>query len=167
MFEIGEYVMSTGNGICRIEDITHPEFVTSNSDKMYYLVVPVDEKTSKLYIPTDNAVGKIRGVMKEEEVDSLVNEIPHIEEVWVDNDKQRENAYKQYIASEDPRKLVSIIKSIYNRKQERMSNGKKSTAVDDRYFKLAEHILYSELAFVLGKETDEMEGFIAQRIHES
>lgn len=51
--------------------------------------------------------------------------------------------------------LVKIIKNMYLRRQERISSGKKATVLDDRYFKLAEDKLYSELVFATVKtETD-------------
>lgn len=37
-------------------------------------------------------------------------------------------------------------------------------AMDERYMKLAEDALYSELAFVIGKERSEMESFIREHI---
>ena len=43
--------------------------------------------------------------------------------------------------------LISIIKTLYIRKQKRMAEGRKCTAVDEHYFKLAENQLHSELTF--------------------
>ena len=44
--------------------------------------------------------------------------------------------------------------------------GKKSTVVDDRYFKLAENSLYSELGFSLNKTKDEVSVLIADSVNE-
>ena len=40
---------------------------------------------------------------------------------------------------------MGIIKLICDRKEERVRQGRKVTAVDGRYFKLAENLLYGEL----------------------
>ena len=45
-----------------------------------------------------------------------------------------------------------------------MDHGKKSLAVDDRYFKLAEDLLYSELAFAIGCEKDDIPHMIEEKI---
>ena len=50
------------------------------------------------------------------------------------------------------------------RRKQRTEQGKKSTATDERYFKLAEDSLYSELAFALGKEKNEMRQLITDTI---
>ena len=44
---------------------------------------------------------------------------------------------------------VQLIKTIYRRKENRMMNGYKATALDSRYFSLAETSLYGELAVAL------------------
>lgn len=59
---------------------------------------------------------------------------------------------------------MGIIKNIYHRKKVRNEQGKKNTAVDERYFKIAENTLYSELAFAVGKKKDEMQELIAATI---
>ena len=45
---------------------------------------------------------------------------------------------------------VRLIKCIYNRKIKRIESGKKITATDEKYMRLAEEALYSELAIALG-----------------
>lgn len=50
----------------------------------------------------------------------------------------------------DYRAWVSIVKTLYIRKQERTAQGKKITALDERYMRTAENELYSELSLTLG-----------------
>ena len=51
---------------------------------------------------------------------------------------------------------MGIIKLICDRKEERVRQGRKVTAVDGRYFKLAETLLYGELDVALDKDTEEI-----------
>ena len=44
------------------------------------------------------------------------------------------------------------------------NQGKKVTATDDRYFKQAEDVLFSELSFVLNIPKENMQQFIADTI---
>ena len=60
--------------------------------------------------------------------------------------------------------LVKIIKTMLLRQQKRTNQGKKSTIMDDRYFKLAEDFLYSELAFAIGKDKKYMCQIISDTI---
>ena len=40
---------------------------------------------------------------------------------------------------------------IYHRKMDRLSHGKKIISLDEKYFELAENLLYMELGMALGK----------------
>ena len=94
--------------------------------------------------------------MTEDEAEDLLKRIPEINEVWIRNDKEREQNYKNAIQSNDPEKLVGIIKLIYQRKKNRKEQGKKSTVIDGKYFDIAENLLYSELELVMKKSRNEI-----------
>lgn len=164
MFEKGNYVMSAANGICEITDVVTMNL--SGMNKEYFLLVPVEEKSAKVYIPVDAADNRIRHVLTREEAMAVIEKIPMIEEVWVENDKERERIYKEAIASKEPERLIGIIKNLYRRKKERIDAGKKCTAIDERYFKIAENQFHAELAFALGEEKQNMKQFITDKIKE-
>lgn len=162
MFEKGSFVVNANNGICEISDI-----ITMNmtgEDKEYYVLVPIDEKTAKVFLPVDIAEKRIRLAMNKDEAWQLIKEIQTVEEAYVENEKEWEKIYKEAITSRDPKRLISIIKTLYLRKQKRLEAGKKTTAVDERYFKLAEHHLHSEIAFSLGVNKSEVGHIIAQNM---
>lgn len=58
---------------------------------------------------------------------------------------------------------MGIIKLICDRKEERVWQGRKVTAVDGRYFKLAENLLYGELEVALDKDTEEIHRLIQEQ----
>jgi len=162
MYKIGDFVINTNNGICEIKDIVSMNI--SGSDKDYYLLVPVEEKTAKVYLPLDNADQRIRYIMSEEEVWTLIQSIKDIPEVYIENEKEREKTYKEALSSKNPKQLISIIKTLYLRKQKRLEAGKKNTAVDERYFKLAENHLHAEISFVLKVEKTEVHKILVEHI---
>lgn len=164
MYEIGSYVVKANNGVCRIEDILHLDLPNTDKNRLYYLLVPLENKTSKLYVPVDTAEQSLRKALSETEAWEIIRSIPDTKEAWIVNDKLREQAYKDALHSCDPVALVSIIKNLYMRKKKRTEQGKKSTATDERYFKLAEDHLYTELAFALGKNKSEMQQIITDSI---
>ena len=163
MFEKGNFVMNATNGICEIEDVVTMNM--SGTNKEYFLLVPIAEKSAKVYIPVDVAESRIRLVLSEEEAWDIIKSIPKIEEVWVENDKEREKIYKDAIASKEPKQLIGIIKNLYRRKKERMDAGKKCTAVDERYFKIAENQLHAELGFALGEEKQNIKQIIIDHMN--
>ena len=162
MFEIGNFVISAANGICEIADTVTMNL--SGTDREYFLLVPVEEKTAKVYIPVDAAEKRIRPVLTKDEAWQVIRGIPQVEETWVENEKERERIYKDAIASREPKQLIGITKNLYRRKKERMDAGKKCTAIDERYFKLAENQLFAELAFALGEDKKNIKQIIAEHI---
>ncbi len=164
MFEIGDYIVKSVNGVCKVEDILHLSMSEAEKDKLYYLLVPVDDKKEKIYLPTDTADSTIRRVMTEEEVWELIHRVPEIEEESISNEKLCERKYKEAVKSCNPEVLIGIIKLIYMRRRKRLERGKKSTVVDERYFRLAENSLYSELGFVLHKDKEEISQLIAESV---
>lgn len=166
MYQIGDYVVKANSGLCRVEDILHLEHLSADKDRLYYLLVPVADGRAKIYTPTDSNAVTLRKALNSDKAWDLIHQISQIEEITIDNEKQRELKYKEALKSIDPATLVSIIKTMYVRNQERNAQGKKATAMDERYFRLAEDCLYSELAFAIGREKNEMKQIISEHINE-
>ena len=162
MFNKGNFVINANNGICEIQDIVTMNM--SGTKKEYYMLVPIEEKTAKVYIPVDTAEQRIRLTLTKNEANSLIQGIKDINETYIENEKEREKTYKEAIASRDPKRLVGIIKTIYVRRQKRIDAGKKTTAIDDRYFKIAENQLHGELAFALDVPKNEVAQLIISNI---
>ena len=162
MFEVNEFVIHTTGGICKVTDIAPLDMPGADKNRKYYFLIPIKERGSKVFVPVDNPAA-IRKVMTDEEAWELIDEIPGIEEMQVENDKMREAKYKEAIKSCDCRELIKIIKNLYSRKLERLKEGKKTTATDDKYFKIAEDNLFSELAFATGRSKEDILEAITSR----
>lgn len=156
MFNIGDYIVYGINGICKVADITHPDIMGVDNDKLYYVLVPEKAKGSKLFCPTDNEKIMIRKVISKNEAKQIINESKDIEPLVISNERMRDNSYKDIMKSGDCRQWVKIIKTLYLRKSEREATGKKITATDERYLKMAEEDLYSELALATGGEKEQI-----------
>lgn len=161
MYQIGDYIVKSTNGVCEIKDIVNLDFA-NDYEKIYYQLMPLSDKNAKLYVPVDRIDDSMRQVMTEKEAENLIKKIPVINEMWINNEKERERIYKDAIHSNDPERLVGIIKLIYQRKKLRQEKGKKTTAVDSRYFELAESLLYSELELVMKRSRDEIYDLIKE-----
>lgn len=167
MFEVGEYIVYGVKGVCRIEDITHIDISGADKNRLYYVLTPIGESSGKIYAPTDNQKVMMRRIISKEEADRLIDELPQIDLLWVPDDKQREAKYKEALNTCDYRAWVSIVKTLYLRKQERVAQGKKITALDERYMRTAENELYSELSLTLGIPKSEMESYIRERLEQN
>lgn len=164
MFERGDFIVYGTAGVCEVKDITTINMKGVSNDRLYYILNPRHYKESKIFIPVDNNKTVMRAVLTREEADELIKTIPDIEELWVSNDKLREEKYKETMRSCNSKDWIKVIKTLYLRRQERIAQGKKTTAMDEKYLRMAEENLYSELSLALGVPKEQMEEFITKRI---
>jgi CarD family transcriptional regulator len=164
MFEKGEYVVYGSKGVCRIQEISHVDIPGVDQKRLYYIMHPVQNSGQTLYLPTDSTKAVIRRVMTKEEANRLIHDIPSIKKLEVPNEKQREASYKQALQGCSGRDWISILKTLNQRKEERLAAGKKITALDERYLRVTEQELYGELSVVLGIEKENMHDYIQEQI---
>ena len=155
-YEIGDLVSKPVTGICKIEDILYLTPQDEKNNKLYYLMRPIEDEKDKIYVPVSNSDSRLRLCLTKEEAWNLIKRIPEIPTAWINNEKLREQNYKEAVKANDPEALVAIIKMIYQRKEKRLAQGKKCTATDARYFQIAENLLYMELGVALGKPKQEV-----------
>ena len=94
MFEKGELIICGGHGVCRVVDITDNPIDRLDRKRKYYLLAPVFEKTSTIYTPVDNEKIIMRRIMNKEEAEKLIAHIREIDVMWVEEEKRREQTYK-------------------------------------------------------------------------
>ena len=163
MFEAGEFVVKPNTGICRIESVVMLD-LTGSGEKEYYLLHPVNDDRATLYVTVDADRSRLRLAMSRNEAEDFIKNIKDIEAAWITNDKLREQNYKDALKSNEPEEIVAIIKNMYIRGQERLPQGKKITATDEKYFMQAESILYSELGFAIGLAKENIRELIIKTI---
>lgn len=166
MFEKGDVIIYGNNGVCTVEKIGPLDSKMTSKGRIYYTLQPFYRKESRIFTPADNEKVLMRSVIGKKEAMELIDDINHIESLWIPDEKSREYEYKEAIRKCDCRELVKIIKTIYSRKQSRIAEGKKVTAVDEKYFHMAENSLYGELAIPLGMTKEEVKNYIIERVEQ-
>ena len=149
-----------------MEEITTMEMDGVSKERLFYVLSPFAQSGGKIFTPVDSQKTLMRSVLSRDEAVHLIDEIPDIEELWITNEKQREEKYKDCMKSCDCREWIKIIKTLYLRKRERTAQGKKVTTTDEKYLRMAEDYLYSELSIPLEIPKEEMEQYITDRIEQ-
>ncbi|MGN0408590.1 MAG: CarD family transcriptional regulator [Bacteroides sp.] len=158
MFEKGDMVVCGNNGVCKIEKISKLEGM--DNDIVYYIMRPVYEKSSTVYIPVESHKTPVRKMMNKDEALAFIKEIPEIGTLTLNNEKQREEQYKACMQNAECKGWVTIIKTLYERNNARLTSGKKIISMDERYMRMAKNCLYGELAVSLDIEKDKVESYI-------
>ena len=67
----------------------------------------------------------------------------------------------------DCRQWIGMMKTLYRKRLRRLAQGRKFTAVDERYLKEAEEHLYDELSLALGAGRQETEERIIRKLKQA
>ena len=156
MLKVGYYVIYQEQ-VCQIKEQKMNEFTNLES----FILVPVTDSSLKLNVPVNNP--NIKNLMTKEEIKNLIALMPSIPLIDIE-DKLLENEYKRLYHSGSKEDLIRIIKTTYKRNQDRLNNNKKISEKDNKYFTLAENLLYSEIATVFGISLEEAKEYILANV---
>lgn len=150
-FDKGEYVVYGTNGICLVEDIRLMRFASYTEKSYYYVLRPVNNDTSVIYVPMNNEklMDRLRSVMTKEDIDSLLAAIKGKEIEWENNRRFRTEHFHEILVNGVNQKLLLMIRCIYMRKRELTDQGKKLPTTDENTLKAAERLVNEEFAHAL------------------
>lgn len=163
MFKKGEYVVHGRSGVCTV-DSTTKEVPGAKAGQLYYILVPVKTPQSKIFFPLDSDRIVLRALKTEEEAKAALKEMKEVEIAEFSSDRERENEFKQDIASCEHKRLARVIKTLTVRNQEREKEGKRSTFVDARLLNEAKELINQEFSIALGIEMCDIESYIMEQI---
>ncbi len=158
MFKENDYVVYRRN-LCIVKGIKHSKV----TEKDYYVLVPIDDESLTIDVPTENKHDSIRALISKTQVEQIIKEIPNVDAIEK-NDRMIENEYKQLLNTGEHLALIQIIKTTYLRNKQREEAGKKRAEKDNNYFKLAEKILYNEFSVVLGMSYEDTKKYVVDKV---
>ena len=165
MFEVNDVIVYGTQGVCRIAALEEKNI--SGTLKQYFVLKPVHDTGATVFVPTENAhvLKKMRKVLSEEEINTLIDAMAQKDAVWIPGENERKERYKRMLASGDHLELISMLKGIYAHKKSREAEGKHLHMSDERFFKDAEQMLYNEFLYVLKlADRDALMAYIEARI---
>lgn len=163
MFKINDYVVYSSSGVYKIVDITIEKDINDN-DTEYYVLRPAFDKNLTIKTPVNNPKVLIRGIMKKDDVLSLIENMPEVETTWVEDNRERSERFKAALRTGEGEEWIKLIKTIYLEKREKTDHGKKLMKTDEQIMKAAEKILYEEFAIALDISPEEVISYINDHV---
>lgn len=156
MWKINDIITYRTTGLCKIEDITTETIDGVDAD--YYLLKPIFDEKSVIKIPCSSQVlcEKMRPLLTADEVEALIEEIKSLRLEWLENDKRRAEYFNGVIESGNRRDIAALITTVYAKREELVSRGKKLRASDETLMTRAEKLIVNEFSHVLGKTPEEI-----------
>ena len=162
-FAVGDTVMHTSEGICTVLEIRPMQFAGAFRD--YYVLKPEMEKSSStIYMPVSRGNAVLRRLLSRSDIDALIAQSRRLPSLWIEDAKQRRDAFRVVLSSCDYPKMMRMIADIYEHNALRQAEGKKPCSADEAVREEAEKLLHQEFAHVLGLSAEETIAYIRGRM---
>ena len=166
MYQVGDWIFYGNTGACQVTDVSERKLPGMEKEILYYTLRPLEDSCS---ISTP-ANGKIftRPLITREEAEALIDAIPEIDAQAYHNPvlRQLSEHYEKSLNTHDCLSLIKMTMSIHAKKEAAVSQKKKLGAVDEKFMKRAEDLLFGELSVALGIRKSEVADYIARRLAE-
>ncbi|CEK30003.1 regulatory protein [[Clostridium] sordellii] len=164
MFNVDDYIMYGMTGVCKVVDITNEKFINGEKRK-YYVLNPIYNNDTTIKVPLDNDKIPMRKVISKGDMTSLINDIPNMEILWIDDEKKRMAQFETMLKSGQCEELIKLIRNIKFSKKYARSNDKKLYKSDKDIMKEAKRLLTEEVAIILNIYPNEANSYILSQIH--
>ncbi|MBR4035229.1 MAG: CarD family transcriptional regulator [Oscillospiraceae bacterium] len=166
MFNVGDVVFYSTTGVCEVISIGQPALKGLPTHVDYYTLQPLSlNHREMIYVPTDTKAfmrlaidaGAAQGFI--DMVDSIQPQFPDTR-----NPKAIQDYYSRLINSFETPKLLQVIVSLTTKKREVHAKNKHLNQTQTTFLRRAQEMVYNELAYALGKTSDDIAQIIESRI---
>ncbi len=167
MFNIGDFIIYGSTGVCEVTDITKSDITGEEQDRLFYTLTPLYQDCV-ISVPVNTKKIFMRPIISKEEAERLIDTIPTIKAKAFHSKVMREltERYEASINSHDCAELVELTKSLYAKRQYAEQQKRKFGAIDERFMKRAEELLFGELSAALDIPKEDVPNYITKRIGE-
>ncbi len=144
MYQIGEYIVHPGQGVCRVEDV-------SAGPEGTYKLLPMGQRHAiHISFPVSNE-DRLRPVLSADEAHEIIDQYPlmDVDDFTERNNSLEEQHFKQEIRNGSCRDAVRVVKTFVARIAEVESRNKKAPVAYERILKQARERSLQELSCAL------------------
>lgn len=148
MFTVGDRVVYRAEGVCRISDIRAESFGSIGNTAMYYILTPMKDEKSTLFVPVGNPqlAGMMRPLLSAHQIAELSAQLRACRMEWIPETRLRNHRFREILGVGDRRELVVLVHTLRERIERAVADGKKVTATDEDVFHQACKLLLSEFS---------------------
>lgn len=162
MFNIGDLVVYSTHGVCKIENIC--EKTIANMTRQYYELSPVNnEQQLTISAPVDGHGVTIQKLMDRDEAGTVLEsfKLPTTETIDI-----RPNSYSKLVDSGDRIGIANTINNLMRKKREMAQNNKKLNRRDQDFLDMARGALFKELAISLDTSSNKINEKVVKMINQ-
>ncbi len=163
MYAAGDMVMHAGTGVCKIDEIRKENF-GGNGGEEYYVLRPVYENKSTIFVPVEKGDGRIRNLLSEEEIYTVLDSVPECDTIWVNDDNIRREKFSKVLHADNRANVIKLISELHEKRVEIGKKGKRLHFADQHVLEEAEKIVNQEVAYVFHLDIKDVPTFIMNRL---
>jgi CarD family transcriptional regulator len=163
MYNIGDLVIYSAHGICKINDIC--DKTVAGITKSYYVLHPMDNNHHlTISIPVNNDKVAILDLIQKEESKQILESFNYPGVEWIDKPNIRLQIYSEILNTGERREIAKVINTLMRKKIDVELHGKKINEQDRKLLINAQTILFKELALSLNTSYEEINEMIVNNI---
>lgn len=157
MLKVGDLVIYSTHGICRIDDITEKTF--NGIEKSYYVLRPIENSQNLTINAPVEQIGKvtIQQLMNKEEAEKILESFKSDGYEWIERTQDRAKEYNNVIKSGNREQIALICNTLMKKKYVIEKEDRKFYENDTKLLTTIKDILFKELAIALDLSYDEVE----------
>ena len=104
-----DFVHYGAYGVCQVEDICPIRFGPDLPRREYYVLKPVSQVGSSIFVPADNPklTARMRPVLSKEEIDRLLADVGEERLPWTEDRRQRLDTFRDILRRSDERETAA------------------------------------------------------------
>ncbi len=158
MMQKGDFVVHKSGKVCQIDAVEMMDL--TGTPKKYLILIPVRDKTERIYVPAENAAVLLRPAISKDEAMELIGQIRSIEPLQIQNERQREQEYRSAFYTQNYVNMVRIAKDLHRRKKHRLEIGKTLPSRDAQMMTMVEKAFEEGMSVALGVAPEEVRDII-------
>ncbi len=162
---VGQLVVYGKMGVCRVIDCTMMSFDAADKSE-YYVLEPLRDKRSVVYVPCDNAMlmARIRPLLTRAEIDALLAGVSETEVAWVDDRVERASTFRRILGAGDRQQIVRMVHCLLHKRAEKAAAGKRLSGADEAVLQECMRLIEEEFSLTLEIPTEEVAAYIEHRL---
>ncbi|WP_010531386.1 CarD family transcriptional regulator [Lentibacillus jeotgali] len=165
MFNIGDTIIYSTHGLCKIDDISERDY--SNSRRTYYVMHPIESPELTINTPVNNDQSIMLAIMDKDEAERVLHSFKDQGIQWIDDARQRHKHYSSLINTGNRTDICKVANTLLRRELETHRRQIKMQDQDRKLLEYIKSIMFKELAISLDTSYENIAKLINSQIKQT